>query len=138
MTNLWRCTFCHQETLSHLPLCVHCGPASQGHCEPATTALPGPAIPTPAPEVAESLRKSGFRPTGDQLEPAPALPPTPGRADAQRLDAYKTNLDWAIDCASLKLNRLKPGSSAYKTQAGYLRGLVDARESLISEMGAAL
>lgn len=68
--------------------------------------------------------------------PTPAPKANPGRTDAQRLDAYKTNLDWAIDCASLKLNRLKPGSSAYKTQAGYLRGLIDARESLISEMGA--
>lgn len=71
-------------------------------------------------------------------EPATPTKGTPCRTDAQRLDAYKTNLDWAIDCASLKLNRLKPGSSAYKTQAGYLRGLVDARESLISEMGASL
>lgn len=37
MTNLWRCLWCDQETLSHLPLCIHCGPSSRGKMEPART-----------------------------------------------------------------------------------------------------
>lgn len=52
------------------------------------------------------------------------------------LSAYLTNLSWAIDCASLKLNRLKRGTSAWKTQSGYLRGLIDAKAGLDAEMGA--
>lgn len=34
MTNLWRCQLCDQETLSHLPLCIHCGPSSRGKMTP--------------------------------------------------------------------------------------------------------
>lgn len=54
------------------------------------------------------------------------------------LFAYLTNLNWAIDAASLKLARLRRGTSAWKTQSGYLRGLIDAKAALDAEMGSAL
>lgn len=60
----------------------------------------------------------------------------PQRDPAQVLATFRTNLEWAIDCASLKLNRLKPGSSAFKTQAGLVRGLQEAKGALLSELGA--
>lgn len=106
MTNLWRCTLCHRTTLSHLPLCIHCGPVSQGKMNPE---------PTNEPQAGVKL---------------------PQRDPAAILSTYRTNLEWAIDVASLKLNRLKPGSSAFKTQAGLVRGLQEAKGALDSEMGS--
>lgn len=76
------------------------------------------------------------------LEPAAPTPnpsapkPTPARSADDILRTYRTNLEWAVDCAAIKLTRLKPGSSACKTQAGVLRGLQQALGALDSEMGA--
>lgn len=115
----------YQNESSAVPvLCANC----KNNCGPVSYSLVG--------FPGRAWCAACFGRLAEPATPSPAPQGNPGRTDAQRLDAYKTNLDWAIDCASLKLNRLKPGSSAYKTQAGYLRGLVDARESLISEMGA--
>lgn len=110
MTNLWRCLLCDRETLSNLPLCIHCGPDSRGKMEPA-------------------------RPNWNSSEP-PAAPREPRRDPSAILATYRTNLEWAIDCATLKLNRLKPGSSAFKTQSGLVRGLQEALGGLKSEMGS--
>lgn len=66
----------------------------------------------------------------------PAQGEPPRRTDAEILHAIRTNLDWAIDAAALRLNRLKPGSSAWKTQAGLLRGLHEAGNLFKSETGS--
>lgn len=57
------------------------------------------------------------------------------RSPSDILAAYKTNLLWSLDVATMKLNRLKIGSSAFKTQAGLVRGLREAVELLTSEEG---
>lgn len=68
--------------------------------------------------------------------PAPPAPlPTRGRSADQILDALERNLTMALDCASIKLGRLREGSSAYKTQRGVVRGLAEALQALKSEMG---
>lgn len=98
----------------HIPL----GPHASNRCESCGLSVMEPA-----------------RPTGTPGEPPP-VPNEPQRDPAQVLATFRVNLDWAIDCASLKLNRLRAGTSAYKTQAGLVRGLQEARGALLSEMGA--
>jgi len=69
------------------------------------------------------------------LEPARPANVTPARPPAQVLASILVNLEWALDAASLKLNRLKPGSSSYKTQGGLVRGLREALELVKAEGG---
>jgi hypothetical protein len=59
----------------------------------------------------------------------------PARTDADILASILVNLEWALDVASIKLGRLKAGSSAWKTQGGIARGLKEARDLVKSEWG---
>jgi len=67
---------------------------------------------------------------------SPTSEPARRRSEAEVLTAIFVNLEWALDCASLSLNRAKPGYSSWKTQSGIVRGLRQALDLVKSEMGA--
>lgn len=65
-----------------------------------------------------------------------ALPPTPGPS-SRVLDQVEASLTMTIDLASIKLGRLREGSSAFKTQRGLVRGLQEALDLVRNERGGA-
>ena len=70
----------------------------------------------------------------------PARPsPVPTEPEPRHLpdviDSILRNLTMARDCTQIKLDSLKPGSSARKMCAGYLRGINEAIACVKSEGG---
>lgn len=59
----------------------------------------------------------------------------PARPLPEVIDSILRNLEMARDCTALKLASLKPGSSAQKSTAGYLRGIQEAIACVKSEGG---
>lgn len=74
--------------------------------------------------------------TTNPQQPDAAPQGNPTRSPADILGAVKRNLEMALDLASIRLGRLREGTSAWKTQRGLVRGLQEALGALRSEMGS--
>lgn len=72
---------------------------------------------------------------GQPARPSSAPTEPPARPLPEVIDSILRNLEMARDCTALKLASLKPGSSAQKSTAGYLRGIQEAIACVKSEGG---